>query len=66
MPSATTMASGRWRMAGSRAAKRTAGLIPLCHPLPLDRVTIELAVDDEGVTVTATAQGLGSATLQVP
>ncbi|MGJ3648816.1 cyclic pyranopterin monophosphate synthase MoaC [Sphingomonas sp. GlSt437] len=42
------------RIAGIMAAKRTAELIPLCHPLPLDRVTIELAVDDEGVTVTAT------------
>lgn len=41
------------RIAGIMAAKRTADLIPLCHPLPLDRVTIDLAVDDKGVTVTA-------------
>lgn len=42
------------RIAGIMAAKRTAELIPLCHPLPLDRVTIDLAVSDDGVTVTAT------------
>ncbi len=29
------------RVAGIQAAKRTADLIPLCHPLPLDRVTVE-------------------------
>lgn len=42
------------RVAGIMAAKRTAELIPLCHPLPLDRVTIELTVGDDGVTATAT------------
>jgi cyclic pyranopterin phosphate synthase len=43
------------RVAGIMAAKKTAELIPLCHPLPLTRVGIELALDDTGVTVTATA-----------
>jgi len=43
------------RVAGIMAAKKTAELIPLCHPLPLTRVTIDLAPDDAGVTVTATA-----------
>jgi cyclic pyranopterin phosphate synthase len=42
------------RVAGIMAAKRTADLIPLCHPLPLTRVVIDLAVDDDGVSVTAT------------
>jgi cyclic pyranopterin phosphate synthase len=42
------------RVAGIMAAKKTAELIPLCHPLPLTRVAIELAVDDTGVTATAT------------
>jgi cyclic pyranopterin monophosphate synthase len=42
------------RIAGIMAAKRTAELIPLCHPLPLSRVAIDLAPDDGGVTVTAT------------
>ncbi|MEO6215720.1 MAG: cyclic pyranopterin monophosphate synthase MoaC [Sphingomonas sp.] len=43
------------RVAGIMAAKKTAELIPLCHPLPLTKVAIELAVDDTGVTATATA-----------
>ncbi|MFZ5747321.1 MAG: cyclic pyranopterin monophosphate synthase MoaC [Pseudomonadota bacterium] len=43
------------RVAGIMAAKRTADLIPLCHPLPLTRVSIDLVPDDGGVTATATA-----------
>ncbi len=42
------------RIAGIMAAKRTADLIPLCHPLPLTRVGIDLFADDTGITVTAT------------
>jgi cyclic pyranopterin monophosphate synthase len=42
------------RVAGIMAAKKTAELIPLCHPLPLTRVAVDLAVDETGVTVTAT------------
>lgn len=43
------------RIAGILAAKKTAELIPLCHPLPLTSVRIDLAPDAAGVTVTATA-----------
>jgi len=43
------------RIAGIMAAKRTAELIPLCHPLALTRVSVDVAPDDDGVTVTATA-----------
>lgn len=43
------------RIAGIMAAKKTADLIPLCHPLPLTRVAVDLAPDESGVTVTATA-----------
>ena len=43
------------RVAGIMAAKRTSDLIPLCHPLPLTRVAIDLSVDETGVTATATA-----------
>jgi len=43
------------RIAGIMAAKKTAGLIPLCHPLPLTRVAVDLTPDETGVTVTATA-----------
>ena len=37
------------QIAGIQAAKRTAELIPLCHPLQLDDIAIELALTDEGV-----------------
>ena len=37
------------------AAKRTSDLIPLCHPLPLTKVSLDLAIDDDGVTATALA-----------
>ena len=47
------------RVAGIMAAKRTAELIPLCHPLPLSRVAIDLAVLDDGVAVTATCATTG-------
>jgi cyclic pyranopterin phosphate synthase len=43
------------RVAGIMAAKKTAELIPLCHPLPLTRVTIDLVLDDSGITATALA-----------
>ncbi|TRW14317.1 cyclic pyranopterin monophosphate synthase MoaC [Glacieibacterium frigidum] len=44
------------RLAGIMAAKRTADLIPLCHPLPLSGVEVALAIEDTGVHVTATAR----------
>ena len=44
------------RIAGIMAAKKTSDLIPLCHPIPLTSVTIELTPDDTGVTATATAR----------
>jgi cyclic pyranopterin phosphate synthase len=47
---------GTARIAGIQAAKRTAELIPLCHPLPLDQVDVEAAVDAEAGTVTLTAE----------
>jgi cyclic pyranopterin phosphate synthase len=42
------------KIAGVLAAKRTSDLIPLCHPLPLTNVEVEVKVTDER-TVTATA-----------
>jgi cyclic pyranopterin monophosphate synthase len=45
------------RIAGIMAAKRTSGLIPLCHPLPLTRVSVELEPEgDAALRVTATAE----------
>jgi cyclic pyranopterin phosphate synthase len=41
------------RVAGIMAAKKTAELIPLCHPLPIAGVTLDLTVEEDGVTATA-------------
>lgn len=37
---------GTARIAGIMAAKRTAELIPLCHPLPISKITLDLTLDD--------------------
>ena len=49
---------GTARIAGIQAAKRTSDLIPLCHPLPLDKVAVDLEVDAAAglVTITTTAR----------
>jgi cyclic pyranopterin phosphate synthase len=49
------------QLAGIMAAKRTADLIPLCHPLPLTQVEVELFLDDNlpGVRINATVRTLG-------
>jgi len=44
------------RIAGIMAAKKTADLIPLCHPLPLSSVSVDLDLDETGVVATATAR----------
>jgi cyclic pyranopterin phosphate synthase len=44
------------QLAGIMAAKRTAELIPLCHPLPLTHVDVRLEVEDGGVAVEAAAE----------
>ena len=38
------------QIAGIQAAKQTAGLIPLCHPLPLDKIDVRLQITDSGIT----------------
>jgi cyclic pyranopterin monophosphate synthase len=43
------------QLAGIMAAKRTSELIPLCHPLPLSHVDVELKVGEEVVEIVATA-----------
>ncbi len=43
------------RIAGIMAAKRTGDLIPLCHPLALDTVSVDFAFVDDAVEVTARA-----------
>ena len=47
------------RLAGIMAAKRTADLIPLCHPLPIEAVSLDLAADSTGVEITATVRTTG-------
>ncbi len=49
------------RLAGIMAAKRTADLIPLCHPLPLTKVALDLAPDAAlpGIRITATVRTSG-------
>jgi cyclic pyranopterin phosphate synthase len=42
------------RVAGIMAAKRTADLVPLCHPLPIDAVSVDLTIDPTGIRATAT------------
>ena len=44
------------RLAGIMAAKKTPELIPLCHGIALTRVVVELAIEDRGVSVRATAE----------
>ena len=53
MPKGDVLAAAR--IAGIMAAKKTAELIPLCHPLALDSVTIDFAFEEDAVRATATA-----------
>ncbi len=49
------------RLAGIMGAKKTADLIPLCHPLPITKVTLDLVTDAAlpGVRITATVKTTG-------
>jgi len=47
------------RVAGIMAAKRTSDLIPLCHPLPISAVTLDLDVTETAVEITATVRTTG-------
>tara|TARA_R110002124_G_C8793297_1_gene501805 strand:+ start:160 stop:633 length:474 start_codon:yes stop_codon:yes gene_type:complete len=49
------------RLAGIMAAKQTATLIPLCHPLPITKVSVDLAPDAAlpGIRITATVKTTG-------
>jgi cyclic pyranopterin monophosphate synthase len=49
-------ALGVARVAGIMAAKRTPDLIPLCHPLAISGVTVDLEVLDDAVAITATVR----------
>lgn len=49
------------RLAGIMGAKRTSDLIPLCHPLPITKVAVELELDPDlpGLRITATVKTTG-------
>ena len=47
---------GTARLAGIMAAKRTAELIPLCHPLPITAVTVDLSAGDNAIEIAATVR----------
>jgi cyclic pyranopterin monophosphate synthase len=49
------------QIAGVMAAKRTSELIPLCHPLPLTQVDVQIELDNQipGISITATARTVG-------
>ena len=47
------------RLAGIMGAKKTADLIPLCHPLPLSKVSLDLSPEADGIRVTATCKTTG-------
>jgi cyclic pyranopterin phosphate synthase len=44
------------RIAGIAAAKRTPELVPLCHPVAIHGVTVDLELDESGITITATVR----------
>jgi cyclic pyranopterin monophosphate synthase len=54
VPKGDTLAVAR--LAGIMGAKQTPSLIPLCHPLALSSVTVDLEVVDDGVDITATVR----------
>jgi cyclic pyranopterin monophosphate synthase len=57
LPKADALATAR--IAGIAGAKRTSELIPLCHPLPLDGVTVDLVPDGDGVVIEARTRTTG-------
>jgi cyclic pyranopterin monophosphate synthase len=47
------------RFAGIQAAKRTAELIPMCHPLPITHADVQAVIEGDGVRITATVATVG-------
>lgn len=50
---------GTARLAGIMAAKKTADLIPMCHPLTIDAVNVDFAFEEQAIRATATASLTG-------
>ncbi len=53
------------RVAGIMAAKRTSDLIPLCHPLPLTKASIDFTFEADAIRVTATAATDGKTGVEI-
>jgi len=53
------------RIAGIQAAKRTAELIPLCHPLPLSHIDVRVEPNQNGLCVTASASCTGQTGVEI-
>lgn len=55
------------QIAGIQAAKRTADLIPLCHPIPIHQVKVELSVDENlpGIQIVATLKTSGKTGIEI-
>jgi len=53
------------RVAGIMAAKRTADLIPLCHPLPIASVSVELVLGGSGIDCSATVTTTGQTGIEM-
>ena len=47
---------GTARIAGIMAAKQTPHLIPLCHPIPISKISVDFTMDAEDGTITATSE----------
>ena len=57
MPKGDALATAR--IAGIMAAKRTSELIPLCHPLPVTKIVVDLQITDAGVEIEAEVRVTG-------
>ena len=53
------------RIAGIQAAKRTADLVPMCHPLSLSKVDVEISTADDGLRVTAEVVTTGPTSVEM-
>ncbi len=53
------------RIAGIQAAKKTADLIPLCHPLPITKISVELEPGDAEVRITAVVETDGKTGIEM-
>ena len=53
------------RIAGIMGAKQTSTLIPLCHPIPITKIDIDLQLEAKGIRVTAMAKSIGKTGIEM-